>query len=137
MRKHLFSERVVKHCNRLPAEVVDAPSLTVFERRLDHAFKNILNLWPALNLSGQLLVGLDDPCRSLPAEIIYSIRFDSIRFDSIPFHSIPFCSLYQDGSPQEAAWQGNTCHHNGYSSAQAATATAGFSLPRSLAQSNS
>ena len=42
MRKHLFSERVVKHCNRLPAEVVDAPSLTVFKRYLDNALINML-----------------------------------------------------------------------------------------------
>lgn len=32
IEKHLFSERVVKHCNRLPREVVNAPSLKMFKR---------------------------------------------------------------------------------------------------------
>lgn len=42
MRKHFFIERVVKHWNRLPREVVDAPSLSVFKRHLDNALNNRL-----------------------------------------------------------------------------------------------
>ncbi|KAK4808598.1 LOW QUALITY PROTEIN: hypothetical protein QYF61_009901 [Mycteria americana] len=42
IRKHFFSERVLKHCNRLPREVVDAPSLLVFQRHLDNALNNRL-----------------------------------------------------------------------------------------------
>ncbi|KAK4829762.1 hypothetical protein QYF61_006486 [Mycteria americana] len=42
IRKHFFTERVVKHWNRLPREVVDAPSLSVFERHLDNALNNML-----------------------------------------------------------------------------------------------
>ena len=42
IRKHFFTERVVKHWNRLPREVVDAPSLSVFKRHLDNALNNIL-----------------------------------------------------------------------------------------------
>ncbi|KAK4828438.1 hypothetical protein QYF61_026595 [Mycteria americana] len=42
MRKHFFTERVVKHWNRLPREVVDAPCLSVFKRHLDNALNNML-----------------------------------------------------------------------------------------------
>ncbi|KFW66495.1 hypothetical protein AS28_02216, partial [Pygoscelis adeliae] len=42
IRKHFFTKRVVKHWNRLPREVVDAPSLPVFKRHLDDALKNML-----------------------------------------------------------------------------------------------
>jgi len=35
-------ERVVKDCNRLPREVVDAPSLSVFKRHLDNALNNVI-----------------------------------------------------------------------------------------------
>ncbi|KAK4824025.1 hypothetical protein QYF61_009616 [Mycteria americana] len=52
IRKHFFTERLVKHWNRLPREVVDAPSLSVFKRHLDNALNNMLNFWSALKRSG-------------------------------------------------------------------------------------
>jgi len=42
IRKHFFTERVVKHCSRLPREVVDAPGLSVFKRLLDNALNTML-----------------------------------------------------------------------------------------------
>ena len=41
IRKQFFTERVVNHWNRLPREVVDAPSLSVFKRHLDKALNNM------------------------------------------------------------------------------------------------
>ncbi|KFO88039.1 hypothetical protein N320_01917, partial [Buceros rhinoceros silvestris] len=34
-RNHFYTERVAKHWNRLPRQVVAVPSLSVFKRHLD------------------------------------------------------------------------------------------------------
>ncbi|PKU47492.1 hypothetical protein llap_2232 [Limosa lapponica baueri] len=41
-RKKFFTVRVVRHWNRLPREVVDAPFLEVFKARLDRALSNLV-----------------------------------------------------------------------------------------------
>ncbi|KFV02823.1 hypothetical protein N340_00178, partial [Tauraco erythrolophus] len=42
LRKKFFTLRVVRHLNRLPREVVDAPSLEVCKARLDEALGNLV-----------------------------------------------------------------------------------------------
>ncbi|GAB0185573.1 hypothetical protein GRJ2_001022600 [Grus japonensis] len=42
IRKKFFTVRVVRHWNRLPREAVEAPSLEVFEARLDGALGNLV-----------------------------------------------------------------------------------------------
>ncbi|KFR08649.1 hypothetical protein Y956_01019, partial [Nipponia nippon] len=42
IRKKSFTRGVVRHWNRLPREVVDAPSLQVFKARLDGALSNLV-----------------------------------------------------------------------------------------------
>ncbi|KFV91329.1 hypothetical protein N326_02322, partial [Eurypyga helias] len=42
VRKKFFTERVVRHWNRLPREAVDAPSLDGFKARLDVALSNLV-----------------------------------------------------------------------------------------------
>ena len=41
-RKKFFTVRVVRHCNRLPRKVVDAPSLEPFKARLDGTSSNLV-----------------------------------------------------------------------------------------------
>ncbi|KFP15523.1 hypothetical protein Z169_02562, partial [Egretta garzetta] len=42
IRKKFLTMRVVKHWNRLPREVVEAPSLEAFKARLDRALSNLI-----------------------------------------------------------------------------------------------
>ena len=51
-RRKFFTQRVVTHWNRLPKEVVDAPSLEAFKARLDVALGSLLWWLATLPVAG-------------------------------------------------------------------------------------
>ncbi|KAK4830070.1 hypothetical protein QYF61_008408 [Mycteria americana] len=50
IRKNFLTERVIKHWNRLPREVVESPSLELFTRRVDVARQCLLGTSPVFTL---------------------------------------------------------------------------------------
>ena len=58
IRMKFFTQRVVTHWNRLPKEVVDAPSLEAFKARLDVALGSLVRWLATLPIAGGLK--LDD-----------------------------------------------------------------------------
>ena len=47
IRKNLFSERAIRHCNELPRDKVQSPSWEVFKKQVDMVLRNIVQ-WAAL-----------------------------------------------------------------------------------------
>jgi len=52
IRRKFFIQRVVTHWNRLPKEVVDAPSLEAFKARLDVALGSLVWWSVTLHIAG-------------------------------------------------------------------------------------
>ena len=52
MRRKFFAQRVVRHWNRLPKEVVGAPSLEAFKARLDVALGSLVCWLATLHIAG-------------------------------------------------------------------------------------
>ena len=52
IRKKFFIQRMVTHWNRLPKEVVDAPSLEAFKARLDVALGSLVCRLVSLHIAG-------------------------------------------------------------------------------------
>ena len=53
IRKKVCTVRVVRHWNRLPGDVVFAPSLETFEMRLNGALINLIWLYVSLFIAGE------------------------------------------------------------------------------------
>jgi len=83
MRRKFFTQTVVTHWNRLPKEVVDAPSLNAFKARLDVALGSLVWWLATLPMAGGLK--LDDHCGPFQPRPFY----DLCKTYSVPFHSIP------------------------------------------------
>ena len=62
IRRKFFTQRVVTHWNRLPKEVVDAPSLKAFKARLDVALVSLV--WRLVTMHQPIAGGLklNDHC---------------------------------------------------------------------------
>ena len=69
MRRKFFTQRVVTHWNRLPKEVVGAPSLQTFKARLDVALGSLVWWLVTVHIAGgwnqMIIVVLFNPGHSL------------------------------------------------------------------------
>ena len=69
IRRKFFTQTVVTHWNRLPKEIVDAPSLEAFKARLDVALGSLVWWLATLHIAGGLK--LDDHCGPFQSSPFY------------------------------------------------------------------
>ena len=72
VRRNFSTQRVVTHWNRLPKEVVDAPSLEAFKARLDVALGSLVWWLATLCIAGGLK--LHDHCGPFQPRPFYDSR---------------------------------------------------------------
>jgi len=72
--RKFFTQRVVTHWNRLPTEVVDAPSLEAFKARLDVALGSLVWRLATLHIAGRLK--LNDHCSPFQPRPFYDSMVD-------------------------------------------------------------
>ena len=81
-----MTQGVVTHWNRLPKEVVDAPSLEAFKARLDVALGSLVCWLATLHIAGGLK--LDDHCGLFPPRPFYDSLKLELKFACVHRKSI-------------------------------------------------
>ena len=81
IRRKFFTQRVVTHWNRLPKEVVDAPSLEAFKARLDVALGSLVWWLATLHRAGGLK--LDDHCGPFQPRPFYDSMIHSQAYSAV------------------------------------------------------
>ena len=85
IRRKFFTQRVVMHWNRLPKEVVDAPSLEAFKARLDVALGSLVQWLATLPRDVHLtwLCLLHSPRSSCSSFVVFAgIGMKNVGIDS-------------------------------------------------------
>ena len=77
IRKKFFTQVLMTHWNRLPKEVVDAPSLEAFKARLDVALGSLVWWLATLHIAGGLK--LDDHCGTFQPRPFYDSMIKCIH----------------------------------------------------------